>query len=116
MTYGAACTLQFFWFFAILECEVKGDGFVAKFTYRILYQLQTALANLGYVTKMTTSQFYSEERHRYLKYYVLRDNDGEILVKTYNTDIIVKFFADKLKELQETGEESVDSGEEDTED
>ena len=46
---------------------------------KIMYKLQTALKQKGYIIYINTQQFYSEEQDRLIKVYILKHGKDELL-------------------------------------
>ena len=60
---------------------------------KLMYKLQTALKQKGYIIYINTQQFYSEEQDRLIKVYILKHGKDELL-KT----------ASQIKEVKELNE------------
>ena len=46
---------------------------------KLMYKLQTALKQKGYIIYINTQQFYSEEQDRLIKVYILKHGKDELL-------------------------------------
>ena len=46
---------------------------------KLMYKLQTALKQKGYIIYINTQQFYSEEQDRLIKVYILKRGKDELL-------------------------------------
>ena len=46
---------------------------------KLMYKLQTALKQKGYIIYINTQQFYSEEQDRLIKVYILKHGKEELL-------------------------------------
>ena len=58
----------------------------------LMYKLQLALKQKGYIITISTSQFYSGEQNRYIKRYMLKRNNKEIY-SSYSSIKIIKHLA-----------------------
>ena len=56
---------------------------------KLMYKLQTALKQKGYIIYINTQQFYSEEQDRLIKVYILKHGKDELL-KTASQIKVVK--------------------------
>ena len=61
----------------------------------LIYKLQLALKQKGYIISISTYQFYSEQEDRYIKGYTLTRN-GKTIYNSYSTIKIVKHLANIL--------------------
>jgi len=78
-------------------------------TKRLMKKLQTAIIHTGYIVKIDTVQFYSEEQGRMITKYLIKDRrekkkkDGTIVIKDFvifescSQIECVKFLAEVLK-------------------
>ena len=58
--------------------------------YKLMYKLQTALKQKGYIIYINTQQFYSEEQDRLIKVYILKHGKDELLKTASQTKVINK--------------------------
>ena len=71
---------------------------------KLMYKLQTALKQKGYIIYINTQQFYSEEQDRLIKVYILKHGKEELLRKASQIKVI-----NKLNEIwQEVKDEEGD--------
>ena len=57
---------------------------------KIMYKLQTALKQKGYIIYINTQQFYSEEQDRLIKLYILKHGKDELLKTASQIKVINK--------------------------
>ena len=57
---------------------------------KLMYKLQTALKQKGYIIYINTQQFYSEEQDRLIKVYILKHGKDELLKTASQIQIINK--------------------------
>ena len=57
---------------------------------KIMYKLQTALKQKGYIIYINTQQFYSEEQDRLIKVYILKHGKAELLRTASQIKVINK--------------------------
>ena len=57
---------------------------------KIMYKLQTALKQKGYIIYINTQQFYSEEQDRLIKVYILKHGKDELLRTASQIKVINK--------------------------
>ena len=57
---------------------------------KIMYKLQTALKQKGYIIYINTQQFYSEEQDRLIKVYILKHGKDELLKTASQIKVINK--------------------------
>ena len=70
---------------------------------KLMYKLQTALKQKGYIIYINTQQFYSEEQDRLIKVYILKHGKDELL-KTASQIKVVKALNEIWQEVK-NGEE-----------
>ena len=71
---------------------------------KLMYKLQTALKQKGYIIYINTQQFYSEEQDRLIKVYILKHGKEELLRTASQIKVI-----NKLNEIwQEVKDEEGD--------
>ena len=71
---------------------------------KLMYKLQTALKQKGYIIYINTQQFYSEEQDRLIKVYILKRGKEELLRTASQIKVI-----NKLNEIwQEVKDEEGD--------
>ena len=70
---------------------------------KLMYKLQTALKQKGYIIYINTKQFYSEEQDRLIKVYILKHGKDELL-KTASQIKVVKALNEIWQEVR-NGEE-----------
>lgn len=58
--------------------------------FKIMYKLQTALKQKGYIIYINTQQFYSEEQDRLIKIYILKQGKAELLRTASQIKVINK--------------------------
>ena len=61
---------------------------------KLMYKLQTALKQKGYIIYINTQQFYSEEQDRLIKVYILKHGKDELLKTASQIKVV-----NKLNEL-----------------
>ena len=66
---------------------------------KIMYKLQTALKQKGYIVYINTQQFYSEEQDRLIKVYILKHGKDELL-KTASQIKVVKALNEIWQEVK----------------
>ena len=66
---------------------------------KIMYKLQTALKQKGYIIYINTQQFYSEEQDRLIKVYILKHGKDELL-KTASQIKVVTALNEIWKEVK----------------
>ena len=66
---------------------------------KIMYKLQTALKQKGYIIYINTQQFYSEEQDRLIKVYILKHGKDELL-KTASQIKVVKALNEIWQEVK----------------
>lgn len=66
---------------------------------KIMYKLQTALKQKGYIIYINTQQFYSEEQDRLIKVYILKHGKDELL-KTASQIKVVKALNELWQEVK----------------
>ena len=59
-------------------------------TAKIMYKLQSALKQKGYIIYINTQQFYSEEQDRLIKVYILKHGKDELLKTASQIKVINK--------------------------
>ena len=57
---------------------------------KIMYKLQTALKQKGYIIYINTQQFYSEEQDRLIKVYILKRGKDELLKTASQIKVVNK--------------------------
>ena len=57
---------------------------------KLMYKLQTALKQKGYIIYINTQQFYSKEQDRLIKIYILKRGKDELLKTTSQIKVINK--------------------------
>lgn len=57
---------------------------------KLMYKLQTALKQKGYIIYINTQQFYSEEQDRLIKIYILKHGKAELLRTASQIQVINK--------------------------
>ena len=57
---------------------------------KLMYKLQTALKQKGYIIYINTQQFYSEEQDRLIKVYILKHGKEELLKTASQIKVINK--------------------------
>ena len=57
---------------------------------KLMYKLQTALKQKGYIIYINTQQFYSEEQDRLIKVYILKHGKNELLKTASQIKVINK--------------------------
>ena len=57
---------------------------------KLMYKLQTALKQKGYIIYINTQQFYSEEQDRLIKVYILKRGKDELLKTASQIKVINK--------------------------
>ena len=57
---------------------------------KIMYKLQTALKQKGYIIYINTQQFYSKEQDRLIKVYILKHGKDELLKTASQIKVINK--------------------------
>ena len=57
---------------------------------KLMYKLQTALKQKGYIIYINTQQFYSEEQDRIIKVYILKHGKDELLKTASQIKVINK--------------------------
>ena len=57
---------------------------------KLMYKLQTALKQKGYIIYINTQQFYSEEQDRLIKVYILKHGKDELLKTSSQIKVINK--------------------------
>ena len=57
---------------------------------KLMYKLQTALKQKGYIIYINTQQFYSEEQDRLIKVYILKHGKDELLKTASQIKVINK--------------------------
>ena len=57
---------------------------------KLMYKLQTALKQKGYIIYINTQQFYSEEQDRLIKVYILKHGKEELLRTASQIKVINK--------------------------
>ena len=57
---------------------------------KLMYKLQTALKQKGYIIYINTQQFYSEEQDRLIKIYILKHGKEELLRTASQIKVINK--------------------------
>ena len=57
---------------------------------KLMYKLQTALKQKGYIIYINTQQFYSEEQYRLIKVYILKHGKDELLRTASQIKVINK--------------------------
>ena len=57
---------------------------------KLMYKLQTALKQKGYIIYINTQQFYSEEQDRLIKLYILKHGKDELLKTASQIKVINK--------------------------
>ena len=57
---------------------------------KLMYKLQTALKQKGYIIYINTQQFYSEEQDRLIKVYLLKHGKDELLKTASQIKLINK--------------------------
>ena len=55
---------------------------------KLMYKLQTALKQKGYIIYINTQQFYSEEQDRLIKVYILKHGKDELLKTTSQIKVV----------------------------
>ena len=66
---------------------------------KLMYKLQTALKQKGYIIYINTQQFYSEEQDRLIKVYILKHGKDELL-RTASQIKVVKALNEIWQEVQ----------------
>ena len=66
---------------------------------KLMYKLQTALKQKGYIIYINTQQFYSEEQDRLIKVYILKHGKDELL-KTASQIKVVKVLNEIWQEVK----------------
>ena len=66
---------------------------------KLMYKLQTALKQKGYIIYINTQQFYSEEQDRLIKVYILKHGKDELL-KTASQIKVVKALNEIWQEVR----------------
>ena len=66
---------------------------------KLMYKLQTALKQKGYIIYINTQQFYSEEQDRLIKVYILKHGKDELL-KTASQIKVVKTLNEIWQEVR----------------
>ena len=66
---------------------------------KLMYKLQTALKQKGYIIYINTQQFYSEEQDRLIKVYILKHGKDELL-KTASQIKVVKALNELWQEVK----------------
>ena len=66
---------------------------------KLMYKLQTALKQKGYIIDINTQQFYSEEQDRIIKVYILKHGKDELL-KTASQIKVVKALNEIWQEVK----------------
>ena len=66
---------------------------------KLMYKLQTALKQKGYIIYINTQQFYSEEQDRLIKIYILKHGKDELL-KTASQIKVVKALNEIWQEVK----------------
>ena len=66
---------------------------------KLMYKLQTALKQKGYIIYINTQQFYSEEQDRLIKVYILKHGKDELL-KTASQIKVVKELNELWQEVK----------------
>ena len=59
-------------------------------TSKIMYKLQSALKQKGYIIYINTQQFYSEEQDRLIKVYIIKHGKDELLKTASQIKVINK--------------------------
>ena len=67
---------------------------------KLMYKLQTALKQKGYIIYINTHQFYSEEQDRLIKVYILKHGKDELL-KTASQIRVVKALNELWQEVKD---------------
>ena len=67
--------------------------------FKLMYKLQTALKQKGYIIYINTQQFYSEEQDRLIKVYILKHGKDELL-KTASQIKVVKALNEIWQEVK----------------
>ena len=57
---------------------------------KLMYKLQTALKQKGYIIYINTQQFYSEEQDRLIKVYILKHGKDELLKTASQIKVVNK--------------------------
>ena len=57
---------------------------------KLMYKLQTALKQKGYIIYINTQQFYSQEQDRLIKVYILKHGKDELLKTASQIKVINK--------------------------
>ena len=57
---------------------------------KLMYKLQTALKQKGYIIYINTQQFYSEEQDRLIKIYILKHGKDELLKTASQIKVVNK--------------------------
>ena len=66
---------------------------------KLMYKLQTALKQKGYIIYINTQKFYSEEQDRLIKVYILKHGKDELL-KTASQIKVVKALNEIWQEVK----------------
>ena len=66
---------------------------------KLMYKLQTAIKQKGYIIYINTQQFYSEEQDRLIKVYILKHGKDELL-KTASQIKVVKALNEIWQEVK----------------
>ena len=66
---------------------------------KLMYKLQTALKQKGYIIYINTQQFYSEEQDRLIKVYIIKHGKDELL-KTASQIKVVKALNEIWQEVR----------------
>lgn len=66
---------------------------------KLMYKLQTALKQKGYIIYINTQQFYSEEQDRLIKVYILKHGKDELL-KTASQIKVVRALNELWQEVK----------------
>ena len=65
----------------------------------LIYKLQLALKQKGYIISINTTQFYSGDRGRYIKGYILKRN-YKIVYSSYSTIRIIRYIVKTLNKQE----------------
>jgi hypothetical protein len=75
---------------------------------QLIYKLQLALKQKGYILSINTNQFYSVDKGRYIKGYTLM-RKGNRIYKSYSSIKIIKYLVNILDVLKPLTEKQIQS-------
>lgn len=74
----------------------------------LIYKLQLALKQKGYIISINTTQFYSGDRGRYIKGYILKRN-YKIVYSSYSTIRIIRYLVNLLNIVKTLNTQEIQS-------